>query len=543
MSLRLGLGGLLRGEIEVSLVRLVGPSMRMVQTVDGITVETGVPLQMSGEDNATEEDAPGTSFVVKQAELVDATFVLVDKTVRPHVEWKLSDIDVAAASEGPGHPLDLEGSAVIEGGDASMAASGPFDFSVVLAPVFSEPQGPFEIDLSRVDLKMGDTLRKAKGTRALLVGDLVQRAGGVLGIDGKLRLHTLDAPLGVDLADRTELRIGSSSFDVGGWDEIILSLADYQPEGRAAFENFVVKTSPLALSGGLSLDGVQVIAAEGERVTLRGGLAGTGRDGMRTKDLAVSLPGGDVKVEGAVTRLAAASRYDLKLQTPNPLRSNPLVTALIPLADTVFGPLALDVDLSGPLDQLLERANGHVRFALGGEAEGGRIKGVSLLGDTVKNLDTLSQVVQIFAGRSPDKTRSLQKYLGDEFQVLGGNFAVANGRATTNDLRIEYRGYKVSLQGAMGLVDGSLDMRGEIELDEEVDALLTGGNQRRVIPIASITGTVASPSVGLSADALAAQATRSLITGDAENLVKGVAGLFKKKKKKKSAPSDAPAAP
>ena len=78
------------------------------------------------------------------------------------------------------------------------------------------------------------------------------------------------------------------------------------------------------------------------------------------------------------------------------------------------------------------------------------------------------------------------------------------GRARTDDLRIVYPYYIADLRGSMGLVDGSLDLTGELTLLREAEAEL----KTRVIPLARVTGTVDAPRIDLSPQAIASLAAR-----------------------------------
>jgi hypothetical protein len=107
--------------------------------------------------------------------------------------------------------------------------------------------------------------------------------------------------------------------------------------------------------------------------------------------------------------------------------------------------------------------------------------------------------------------RKMQRYYEDEFQYLGGTLRIAGGLARSDDLRLVYRNYSVDLRGAVGLVDQRLDLRGELTIDDEIDATIAtpeGSAQEpkrgrsRVIPLARITGTVAAPRVELTDEAV-----------------------------------------
>jgi hypothetical protein len=107
--------------------------------------------------------------------------------------------------------------------------------------------------------------------------------------------------------------------------------------------------------------------------------------------------------------------------------------------------------------------------------------------------------------------RDLQRFYGDEFEVLSGILDVRDGVARTDDLRFVYRGYTATLRGTLGLADLALDMTGDLTLDAEVDKELAEelslGDayqpRERVIPLAAVRGTLDAPSVRLAEGAAA----------------------------------------
>jgi hypothetical protein len=182
--------------------------------------------------------------------------------------------------------------------------------------------------------------------------------------------------------------------------------------------------------------------------------------------------------------------------------------------DPLQGPLELHGALAGPLDSdgsLAEALEGTVRFHI----EPGRLKGVSLLEKAFQRLGSVGEAA-LLAGRL-EGGRTLQRFYEDEFQWLGGTLRIARGLARTDDLRLVYRNYTVDLRGAVRLLDQQLDLRGELTIDEEIDGAIASEGadgqkpptgRSRVIPLARVTGTLESPRVEITDDAVLRFAAR-----------------------------------
>jgi hypothetical protein len=95
---------------------------------------------------------------------------------------------------------------------------------------------------------------------------------------------------------------------------------------------------------------------------------------------------------------------------------------------------------------------------------------------------------------------------------MGGTLRIGGGLARSDDLRLVYRHYTVDLRGSVGLVDQRLDLRGKLTIDEEIDdAIASEGpsdqqqprpGRSRVIPLARVTGTLDSPRVEITDEAV-----------------------------------------
>jgi hypothetical protein len=162
---------------------------------------------------------------------------------------------------------------------------------------------------------------------------------------------------------------------------------------------------------------------------------------------------------------------------------------------------------------LAEVVTGRVAFDVGK----GRIRGMSLLRGTMERLGTAGQVALALGQAKGGST--LQHFYEDEFESIHGTWKLGKGVARTRDLKLRYRHYDVDLKGSIGLLDRRLNFTGTLTIGEEVDATIAGSEgaarqgEKRVIPLASVTGTLNNPRVDLTREAIVAFATTYTIEG------------------------------
>jgi hypothetical protein len=268
-----------------------------------------------------------------------------------------------------------------------------------------------------------------------------------------------------------------------------------------------VALAPLQLDGRVELSEVAFTPPGRGPVAVDGALVGRG-DAIVADGLRVALAGEPpFEVRGRVGALDTRPRYELEIATPQAPEANALLASFAGLPDLLFGPLRFDGRLSGDVGgetPALDAARGSFTLLVGGkEAGGGRLVGVSLLRGTVDQLGALGAAA-LAAGRTFGG-RDLQRFYGDEFEVIRGTFELAQGSVRTPDLQMVYRDYTVDLRGTVDLHDLALDLTGELSIDGKVDSALaeSEAGERRVIPLAHVRGTVSEPRVELTAEAVA----------------------------------------
>jgi len=373
-----------------------------------------------------------------------------------------------------------------------VALRGPLSLKADLTGGLGAPQGPFEVDASEAELRYGEAFHKPAGRAATLQGRLVTRPDGSLGVDGAaLGLHDLRAQLSLTGGRRTRVEARIEPFELAGWEELLPALEGYGLSGRLAPGEVRLATSPLEVHATLPLDGLRAQHPEAGPVELRGTLEARG-DVVETRDLRLLAAEQTVEIAARLSELGGTPRFQVETRTEQ-ADTNRLVSAFTSRRDTFFGLLDLDGNLSGRLgDSLVRSLQGSTRL----DVRDGRIAGLSLLEATFeaiagKGAGGLAavgvNVASAFTGKD------LSRFYAEDFESLTGTLRLADGVASTDDLRLVYGDYSVDLAGDLGLEDGGYRMRGFLTLGPEVDAALAsqlGGEapaskEPPVIPIAA----------------------------------------------------------
>ena len=237
-----------------------------------------------------------------------------------------------------------------------------------------------------------------------------------------------------------------------------------------------------------------------------GGFRGTGSE-IRSEKLVARVAGQEIRLSVVVSELAGRPRFTTEVEA-DAVESSALIALFAEKSDTLQGPLELRGKLVGPLGTdrpLAETLEGTVRMRI----EPGRLKGVSVLEKTFQGVGTAGDAA-LLAGRLKGG-RTLQRFYDDEFQYLGGTLQIARGLARTDDLKLVYHNYTVDLRGTVSLQDQQLDLRGELTIDDEIDGAIASEGaadheprprSSRVIPLARVSGTLESPRVEITDEAV-----------------------------------------
>lgn len=108
---------------------------------------------------------------------------------------------------------------------------------------------------------------------------------------------------------------------------------------------------------------------------------------------------------------------------------------------------------------------------------------------------------------------------GGRFDRIAAEFAISNGRLSSDSLSLVSRDVEVRAAGSLDLASRVLDVKGTLTLSEAMTALagetltrVTGGGGRIQLP-ATVTGTLQAPRPRVDAGALVRQGLRNEVTG------------------------------
>jgi uncharacterized protein involved in outer membrane biogenesis len=160
---------------------------------------------------------------------------------------------------------------------------------------------------------------------------------------------------------------------------------------------------------------------------------------------------------------------------------------------------------------------------------------VDITKGTVKNLGLVRTVVTSTSGRSGGSAKSASGPASESFDRLGATLAVANGSASTQDLRFESPDLLLAATGGLRLDGSAINLAGQVQLSEELtqqagrDLVRYTQEQGRVTLPATITGSADNPQVRIDMTKAATRAITNKATEEAEKAInKSLGGLFKR---------------
>jgi len=528
ISLSLALLPLLVGRIGVDTLTLEGADLSFARTPDGFEL----PVEIAAAEEPQAESSVDLS--VGEVRVAGSRVALVDRIAVPETTWQLEDVEARAGGNLSGRITFDAAAKLVSGGelaasgklldgelglqlklaDVALAAAkayfpedasaaGEATFELELSGPTAALRGPLQANLDAAQLAFGDSFRKPAGEKLRISGTLALAGDDITLKDGQLALRDLETPLEVTMAEKTSALLGGGSLELKGWEAILPALEGLGLAGKLSFEQLAIGMDPLSLRGAIELDDVALPLAEGQSAVVAMKLEGSG-DAIRGSG-PVTVGGQQVALALGITRLSREMQLTLTA-TADDLESGAFAAAFGAPQGSLSGPLDIDAKLAAPLGgeaALLDALSGPLTF----EIAPGRLPGVSLFRNAIDALGGVASVGALFGKLGSGGT--LQSFYDDEFESLGGTFALGHGKAKTEDLALLYRDYRVDLAGDVALADTALDLEGTLTIYEAIDQAIAGAAQpaeapsaravKRELPLAHVGGTANDPSVSISA--------------------------------------------
>jgi hypothetical protein len=161
---------------------------------------------------------------------------------------------------------------------------------------------------------------------------------------------------------------------------------------------------------------------------------------------------------------------------------------------------------------------------------------VAITNGTVKNLALVRSAVAATSMNPQEAIAAAQGQPTDEpFSELGATLAIANGTASTQDLHFVSRDVRLDAGGALRLDGSALDLKGAVQMSEELSkqanatvARLTSQDGRITLP-ATVTGVAGKYSIQIDTTGMAKRAVVNEAKTQAQEAVKKGLGRFLKR--------------
>lgn len=197
-------------------------------------------------------------------------------------------------------------------------------------------------------------------------------------------------------------------------------------------------------------------------------------------------------------------------------------TAFAGSPNAVSGRLTGTVDLNGTgrdASTAMSTAAGTVRLAV----TDGVVRNLGIVRSVGAATSLSLESLRLAAARAAD--------VDEPFSKLSATVTIADGAASTGDLRFDAADLVLIARGSVALDSSALNLRGRVELSEALSGqvhhtmLRLSKDDGRVVLPAVITGSVASPIVKIDSGDIAKRALRNTVTTPPLGLLKGLGGL------------------
>ncbi len=457
----------------------------------------------------------GLEFEIQDLLLAEFQPYVSDATVAGKLSGRIS---LEGATSMPSEIVRLEVEVDVEARLLRMpdyVVEGPMHVSLELESPFSDrPSGQISVDLRAARLEVPPHFAKPAGMRAEWTTRFESEESGEIVFESQIRFRNVDEILlqGA-IGDSTSVSLTTPSFDLEGWSDVLPALDPYQLDGRIRLQGIgfePIKGSQHQLHGRIEFESVGLRVPGSGRLRIDGAILGDGTR-IRTEALRVLVGGTTVGVDGWVEDLWNEARFQLALKSIGDSDANDLLSAMTSTRDTLYGNLEFTGEFSGIASsqtEFYDALEGRLEISVGA-AHGGRLRGVSILQTLLDQIPLLGGAMRL--GRSDRDRRSVDEYLGENFEIIEGDFEIGRGVVNAKTLRLAYEVYEVKLSGPIRLRDLSIDMSGEVLLEWDLVSALIGlsgmdqADRKPIrIPLARVTNTLAEPHIELTKDTLLA---------------------------------------
>jgi uncharacterized protein involved in outer membrane biogenesis len=395
-------------------------------------------------------------------------------------------------------------------------------FTIASSPEPAEPTKP-PVEIVSIDEIVLSGVEVVSGGRTLR-GDIeiVPEGNGARIRKASFGADDARIDIGGHIADLAgpvgELTIKAGVLDL---DQLLSFVSDFSA-GASGGEDAVPAPSqpPSAETPALPAGMRMTLALEAERATMGGltlskvsGKASINEDGLTLDPVTFGVFGGEYRGSLALAPKKDALHFHGKSTISN----------LDVAAATAFG---------GSADVISGRLSGKIEFA-GRGADPSAVLAtttakarVDIVDGVIKNLGLVQTAVQATSMRVDGMAKAavaVKSGSRDEpFSKLGATIELAKGAVSTNDMQFESRDIVLSAQGIIQLVASTVDLKGRVQLSDELskqahaELVRYTQDQGRVTLPAVITGSIQSPSVKVDAGDMAKRALRNAVNEQKE---------------------------
>jgi uncharacterized protein involved in outer membrane biogenesis len=164
---------------------------------------------------------------------------------------------------------------------------------------------------------------------------------------------------------------------------------------------------------------------------------------------------------------------------------------------------------------------------------------VNITDGVIRHLGLVNTVVTATSMRSGSLSQAAsiaQSRPTDEpFTRLGATLDIGGGSLRTSDLAFEAKDLRLDAQGVVGLTSSTVDLKGRVQLSEELtnqagrDLVRYTQEQGRVTLPATVTGSLNAPTVRIDVGDLARRAVQNALDEQRQRVTSEAAGAVKKK--------------